>query len=102
MPDEFVTSALIVASGTQPEVPLRYRKMYAAPALFATSSSKRAPLPQFILRRQFPDVAFHGADPASDDIVNGFQLTGYFLDKHVWGPRDIKPPLARARLITMI
>jgi len=44
----------------------------------------------------------NGADPASDDIVNGFQLTGYFLDKHVWGPRDIKPPLARARLITMI
>ncbi len=44
----------------------------------------------------------NGAEPASDDIVNGFQLTGYFLDKHVWGPRDIKPPLARARLIALL
>lgn len=43
-----------------------------------------------------------GADPGEDDIAHGFRLTGFFLDKHVWGPRDLKPPPARARLIAMM
>jgi DNA repair protein RecO (recombination protein O) len=44
----------------------------------------------------------NGADPGQDDIAHGFLLTGYFLDKHVWGPRNLKPPPARARLIALI
>ena len=44
----------------------------------------------------------NGADPAQDDIANGFRLTGYFLDKHVWHVRDLKPPPARARLVDLL
>lgn len=44
----------------------------------------------------------NGADPGQDDIAHGFRLTGFFFDKHVWGPRDLKPPPTRARLITLM
>jgi len=36
--------------------------------------------------------------PGEADIAAGFRLTGFFLDKHVWGPRALKPPAARQRL----
>jgi DNA repair protein RecO (recombination protein O) len=39
--------------------------------------------------------------PDEADIAAGFRLTGFFLDKHVWGPRALKPPDARERLQTM-
>ena len=38
------------------------------------------------------------SSPGEADIAAGFRLTGYFLDKHVWRPRDLKPPAARERL----
>ena len=39
--------------------------------------------------------------PDKADIAAGFRLTGFFLDKHVWGPRALKPPDARERLQIM-
>ena len=39
--------------------------------------------------------------PDEADIAAGFRLTGYFLEKHVWGPRALKPPAARERLQVM-
>lgn len=44
----------------------------------------------------------NGGSPCEADIADGFRLTGFFLDKHVWTPRDIKPPPARARMIEML
>lgn len=57
---------------------------------------KVLPLPAFLLSAKEGD-----ASPDERDIAAGFRLTGYFLDKHVWGPRDLKPPAARERLQVM-
>jgi DNA repair protein RecO (recombination protein O) len=40
------------------------------------------------------------AFPPPADIVDGFRLTGYFLDRHVFTPRGLPIPEARARFIT--
>jgi DNA repair protein RecO (recombination protein O) len=37
--------------------------------------------------------------PGPEDIAEGFRLTGFFLDRHVFGPRGIAQPEARARFI---
>lgn len=39
------------------------------------------------------------AGPGLPDVLSGFTLTGYFLEKHVLGPRDIAMPEARGRLV---
>lgn len=39
------------------------------------------------------------AELGPDDIEAGFRLTGYFLDRHVFGPRGIAMPEARLRLM---
>ena len=58
---------------------------------------KLLPLPAFLL----PGNG-EGAAPTGSDVVNGFRLMGFFLNKHVWGPREIKPPAARDRLIALL
>lgn len=40
--------------------------------------------------------------PVVEDIVSGFALTGFFLEKHVFGPRKLAIPEARARLISAL
>jgi DNA repair protein RecO (recombination protein O) len=40
-----------------------------------------------------------GRLPSQDDIAEGFRLTGFFLDRHVYGPRGLDQPEARARFI---
>lgn len=40
--------------------------------------------------------------PASAEILAGFRLTGYFLARHVYEPRGIAPPDARARFIALL
>jgi DNA repair protein RecO (recombination protein O) len=39
------------------------------------------------------------ATPDADDVVAALKLTGFFLDRHVAGPRAIEMPTARAQLI---
>ncbi|WP_330167354.1 DNA repair protein RecO [Bartonella grahamii] len=51
-------------------------------------------LPQFLVQR-----TTRPAD--SSDIINGFILTGFFLMRHVWEPRDIKQPSVRMNLIQL-
>ncbi|WP_208437525.1 DNA repair protein RecO [Bartonella taylorii] len=51
-------------------------------------------LPQFLVQRTTRPVDFN-------DIINGFILTGFFLMRHVWEPRDIKQPLVRMNLIQL-
>lgn len=58
---------------------------------------KLLPLPAFLL----PGNG-EGETPTASDVANGFRLTGYFLNKHVWGPRELKPPSARERLIVLL
>ena len=40
--------------------------------------------------------------PVAADILTGFRLTGYFLARHVYEPRGIEPPEARARFLALI
>ncbi|WP_208435204.1 DNA repair protein RecO [Bartonella phoceensis] len=51
-------------------------------------------LPQFLVQRTNRPVDF-------SDIINGFILTGFFLMRHVWEPRDIKQPSIRMNLIQL-
>jgi len=53
------------------------------------------PLPAFL--RAAP-----GPAPPAADLIDAFRLTGYFLDRHVFEPRGLKPPDARARLIALV
>lgn len=40
--------------------------------------------------------------PSEDDLAAGFALTGFFLERHVFGPRGISMPDARARFIAAV
>lgn len=41
----------------------------------------------------------HRGNASPHDVANAFRLTGYFLDMHVWGPRNIAAPSTRDALI---
>lgn len=43
-----------------------------------------------------------GASPAARDVMDGFRLTGYFLERHVTGPRGLAMPEARGRLLSRL
>ena len=53
------------------------------------------PLPAFL-------VTPATARPDARDLADAFRLTGYFLDRHVFEPRGIKPPEARASLLSLV
>ncbi|MBA4783158.1 MAG: DNA repair protein RecO [Rhizobiales bacterium] len=48
------------------------------------------PLPAFLLSGRAPQ--------AFADIADAFRLTGYFLHRHIYDPRSVKPPLSRETL----
>ncbi|WP_019905622.1 DNA repair protein RecO [Methylobacterium sp. 77] len=56
-------------------------------------------LPGFLLDRDGGRTGF--MPPDEKDVTNGFTLTGYFLDQHIWGPRAIAPPAERARFVAL-
>ncbi|CAA2102434.1 DNA repair protein RecO [Methylobacterium bullatum] len=56
-------------------------------------------LPGFLLDRESGRPGF--MPPDERDVANGFTLTGYFLDQHIWGPRAIAPPAERARFVAL-
>ena len=41
-------------------------------------------------------------NPSSADLAAGFALTGFFLERHVYEPRGITPPEARAHFIAAV
>lgn len=53
-------------------------------------------LPPFLIARG------GNASPTREDVAAGFALTGHFLDAHVWGPRGIRSPDARAAYLAAI
>ncbi len=54
------------------------------------------PLPAFLLE------APSATPPSAGDLGNAFRLTGYFLARHVFEPRGVEPPDARARFVALI
>jgi DNA repair protein RecO (recombination protein O) len=57
--------------------------------------TKLLSLPAFLSEARDPD-------PQLPDILAGFTLTGFFLDRHVLEPRGLRMPEARGRLITAL
>ncbi|MEO8669414.1 MAG: DNA repair protein RecO [Bauldia sp.] len=53
-------------------------------------------LPAFLAA---PEV---GAPPDARDLADAFRLTGYFLERHVYEPRGLKAPDARAGLLRIV
>lgn len=55
---------------------------------------KLLPLPAFLHEE--------GATPGAADLADAFRLTGYFLARHVYEPRQLEPPGARESLMALI
>ncbi|MDD9910922.1 MAG: DNA repair protein RecO [Ahrensia sp.] len=64
----------------------------------APYQDRMLPLPSFLLARSYGDVEM----AASQEIADGFALTGLFLHRHVYGPRGISAPSERESLLRMI
>lgn len=56
-------------------------------------------LPDF-LRERVPGAGLP-MTPDARAVTEGFTLTGYFLDQHIWGPRAIPAPEERARFVAL-
>lgn len=42
------------------------------------------------------------APPQQSEVLDAFRLTAHFFERHVWGPRGLKPPQSRERLIASL
>lgn len=58
-------------------------------------ADRMLPLPQFLRTRDHARAS--GAD--WEDLQAGFDLTRFFMDRNVYGPRQIKPPVERDSFI---
>jgi DNA repair protein RecO (recombination protein O) len=56
-------------------------------------------LPPFLRDRDQPGSGWR--TPDAGDVREGFTLTGYFLDQHVWRPRAQDAPEERARFVAL-
>lgn len=63
----------------------------------AVSAEAAAPYADRLLRLPPFLVRERAADPR--DVADAFALTGHFLDRHVWTPRQIAPPSTRNWLV---
>ncbi len=86
------------ATGTNDNLGFVSPKTGRAVSLSAGESyrDRLLPLPRFLLE---PASVMPGS---TTELTEAFQLTSYFLDRHVFGPRGLKPPDARARLLALI
>ena len=58
------------------------------------------PLPPFLAG----DAGTHHAPGNAPDgaaLRDGFALTGYFLEQHIWGPRELTVPEERTRFVAL-
>ena len=73
------------------------------PAVVAIGSAlflgERLALPPFLRDRDQPGSGWR--TPDAGDVREGFTLTGYFLDQHVWRPRAQDAPEERARFVAL-
>ncbi|SFL45605.1 DNA replication and repair protein RecO [Methylobacterium pseudosasicola] len=65
----------------------------------AVSASAGEPFRDKLLA--LPTFLHAGGPPGPDGVAQGFTLTGYFLDRHVWGPRGLAAPEERARFVAL-
>jgi DNA repair protein RecO (recombination protein O) len=59
----------------------------------AAYRSKLLKLPSFLTGKSLQGL------PPTGDLLDGFRLTGYFLERHILGPRGLAPPDPRLALI---
>lgn len=52
-------------------------------------------LPQFL-------CADGAKTPTKQDILDGFTLTGYFINRNIYEPRGLKPPETRERMVRLL
>ncbi len=62
----------------------------------APYGEKMLRLPAFLVDRR------PHAPPSPEELAAGFELTGFFLDRHVYEQRGLTPPLARRALVGLI
>lgn len=60
-------------------------------------AGKLLALPSFLGSKASENVP-----PEKSEIVDAFLLTDYFFQRHIWGPRGLKPPQSRQRLIASL
>lgn len=65
----------------------------------AVSASAGEPFRDRLLA--LPSFLHGGGAPGPEGVAQGFTLTGYFLDRHLWGPRGLAPPEERARFVAL-
>ena len=58
-------------------------------------------LPAFLTARDDPDPEAQSA-ASEDALLDGFAMTGYFLDRHVYQPRGLAAPVARAGFLSAL
>ncbi|UTW56671.1 DNA repair protein RecO [Kordiimonas sp. SCSIO 12610] len=56
---------------------------------------KLLPLPEFMLASQAPV-------DGNEDVINGLTLTGFFMERHVWGQAKNGQPAARERFLSTV
>ncbi len=61
----------------------------------AVYKDKMLPLPDFLLSSQ-------NAHPTLDDILNGFRLTEYFIERHLLAPHQVPLPEARQHFLGLL
>lgn len=66
----------------------------------AVSRSAAEPYLSRLLR--LPPFLVDGSEPGEGDIADAFRLTGYFLDTHVWMPRQADPPAIRDTFVALV
>jgi DNA repair protein RecO (recombination protein O) len=64
----------------------------------AVSAEAGEPYRERLLRLP-PFLTDAGGSPNSSDVADGLKLTGYFLERHILGPRGLAAPGARAILL---
>ena len=62
----------------------------------APYADRLLPLPPFLVRAEAD------AQPSVEDLRQALAITGYFLERHVAGPRGVPLSDARARLVALI
>ncbi len=61
-------------------------------------SDRMLALPSFLLKREMPRIDGAG----HDDLKSGFELTSYFMERNVFGPRGIAAPPERDSLVKAV
>jgi DNA repair protein RecO (recombination protein O) len=61
--------------------------------------SREAAAPYLDKLLELPAFLVDGGDANARDLRAAFRLSGFFLDRHVWSPREIEPPAMREALV---